>query len=240
MARANTSTVETEDTVKPPPKPNGASDPAEAVDPLSVFDNLDAIRRNVSTDLINEKSVLVHLPVRKPQPREYFRMCDNPAMSINMGVFIHKVEGQIGEEVYYILPGSPAERYLEAKEEMRTVQIVLCVNRHRVWFLWALPVHGGDGPVPGYISSARTVAHAALSKWVRLKWRRALGAYDLQVAEGLDQVPEWPDMTFSELLKLAFKDRFIQDLDHSVMMELRGIKATPKPGEAKADGWFTA
>jgi hypothetical protein len=34
--------------------------------------------------------------------------------------------------------------------------------------------------------------------------------------------PEWPNTPFRELLRVAFKDRFIDNLDHPVLRKLRG------------------
>jgi len=34
--------------------------------------------------------------------------------------------------------------------------------------------------------------------------------------------PQWPEVTFQDLVKIAFKDHFIRDLDHPVVRRLRG------------------
>ena len=50
----------------------------------------------------------------------------------------------------------------------------------------------------------------------------SLGAYDVFGATGQLGEPEWPDLPFRELLRIAFKDRFISDLDHPALRRLRG------------------
>jgi hypothetical protein len=188
----------------------------------NVFDNLDAIRRASPTDLVNEKTVEVHLPVRKPKPREHFRVCDDPEMSALLSVYVHKPEGSMDEEIYFVMPSM--ETYLQEQEALRTVQVVLCRTLAGVLFLWALPVHDGIGAARSHVTSARAVAKLALTRWVRMKWRRADNAYFAKQAEDEHPPPVWPDQSFNELLKLGFRDRIIDSLDHPVLKELRGLK----------------
>jgi hypothetical protein len=50
----------------------------------------------------------------------------------------------------------------------------------------------------------------------------ALGAYDVFEATATLPEPQWPDQSFQELLKVGFKDRQIDSLDHPVIRKLRG------------------
>jgi hypothetical protein len=205
-------------------KSNGAHHAEVAGEPGSVFDDLEKIRRNSPTDLIDEKSVTIHLPVRRPKPREHFRVCDDPAMSLNLSVYVHKPEGSMDEETYFVMPSM--EAYLREQEELKIVQVVLCATLSGAWYLWPLPVPDGEGAARSHVTSARSIAKAALTQWVRMKWRRADNAYGMMVAEAVDQEPKWPDLTINELLKLGFKDKIIDNRDHPAMQELRGIKAS--------------
>jgi hypothetical protein len=36
--------------------------------------------------------------------------------------------------------------------------------------------------------------------------------------------PEWPRLTFQELLRIAFRDRLVDRLDHPVILRLRGLR----------------
>jgi hypothetical protein len=51
----------------------------------------------------------------------------------------------------------------------------------------------------------------------------ALGAYD--VFEGSNDLPEpsWPEVSFKEILRIAFKDNYIETPDHPVLRRLRGL-----------------
>ena len=48
------------------------------------------------------------------------------------------------------------------------------------------------------------------------------GKYDVFEASGSIPDPEWPELPFREMLKLCFKDRYIDSLDHPVLQSLRG------------------
>jgi hypothetical protein len=61
-----------------------------------------------------------------------------------------------------------------------------------------------------------------MTKWVRMKANMALGAYELFLAESKIPDPTWPDLPFSELYRIAFKDRLINVPDHPVIRRLRG------------------
>jgi hypothetical protein len=50
----------------------------------------------------------------------------------------------------------------------------------------------------------------------------SLGAYEIFEAMGKLPEPEWPDLTFEQILEIAFRDRFISDLNHPVLRRLRG------------------
>jgi hypothetical protein len=65
-------------------------------------------------------------------------------------------------------------------------------------------------------------AKLAETKWIRVVANMAAGCYDVYEATGISVEPQWPDMEFKEILRLCFKDRFIESLDHPFLKKLRG------------------
>lgn len=61
-------------------------------------------------------------------------------------------------------------------------------------------------------------------KNVRIKANKALGAYEISLAKGELPEPKWPKepKTIKDALKIAFKDRIIDSIDHPVLKQLRG------------------
>ena len=70
--------------------------------------------------------------------------------------------------------------------------------------------------------AAETAAEIAMTRWVRLTANMSLGAYEIFEAAGNIPQPVWPELPFPELLKIAFRDRLIDRLDHPVVLHLRG------------------
>jgi hypothetical protein len=51
---------------------------------------------------------------------------------------------------------------------------------------------------------------------------RAAGQYDLGTADAELPDPEWPELSFREILKMAFQDAMIDSIDHPAIRRLRG------------------
>ena len=62
-----------------------------------------------------------------------------------------------------------------------------------------------------------------MDKWVRVSANQSLGAYEVLVAENCITEPEWPEHTLQELIRIAFKDRIVDSVDHAVVRRLRGL-----------------
>jgi hypothetical protein len=96
------------------------------------------------------------------------------------------------------------------------------ITRQGVPFLWPIRLPGDDGKHNEWHRTALEAAQRAQTRWVRIAANMAAGGYDLFEATGALPEPEWPDLSFRELLKIAFKDRFIRTADHPVLRRLRG------------------
>jgi hypothetical protein len=46
--------------------------------------------------------------------------------------------------------------------------------------------------------------------------------YEIIRARGNLGDPQWPDLSFEELIRLAFHDKLIDDIDHPVIKDLNG------------------
>ena len=50
----------------------------------------------------------------------------------------------------------------------------------------------------------------------------SLGAYEIYEARGNLSDPEWPDESMDEIVRIAFRNSFIESYDHPVLRRLRG------------------
>ena len=70
--------------------------------------------------------------------------------------------------------------------------------------------------------TALEAAEIAKSQWIRLRASMILKAYEVYIATGYIDEPQWPDLGFPEIIKIAFKERYVDTIDHPVLKRLRG------------------
>ena len=63
----------------------------------------------------------------------------------------------------------------------------------------------------------------AMTHWVRLKANLSLGAYEITVSESVMADPVWPELSYQDLVRIAYRDRMITTVDHPVVRRLRGL-----------------
>jgi hypothetical protein len=162
------------------------------------------------------KKLLNTIPCRKPSKEWFVQTHPNPAYRIQTCV----VELREDSETYLVNSSLWPELASESTFSPRA--LITAINRQGVPFIWPIRLPGSDGRLDEWSRSALEAATLAAGKWVRVQANMSLGAYEVYEAAGQWAAPAWPDMPFQQLLKIAFKDRYITDLDHPVLKRLRG------------------
>lgn len=160
------------------------------------------------------KKVITTVPVRKPSNQIFVRVRPGEEWQLQALVLQLKEDG----ECYLVAPGL----YGELAQEARAKQLYTYVTRDGNVAIWPINMPGDDGRLDSYSQSAHTGAEMAEKSWVRMVANRTVGAYDVMEAANLAEAPVWPDLTFQELLNLAFRDRLITSVDHPIVKKLRG------------------
>ena len=176
--------------------------------------NLDALRLAQDFDAeVGGRKLLTSVPVRKPKRQEFVRV--HPAWHLEAAL----LEAEEDNENYLVI--SALQKALI--EEVRPVDLVTTMNRSGLLFLWPVKRSKGSKRDNAWIISAQEGARVAQQYWVRVRGNRELAAYDIIRAAAHYPEPEWPaDLTFSDLIKLAFRDHVVQDMQHPVLRRLRG------------------
>jgi hypothetical protein len=130
-----------------------------------------------------------------------------------------RVCGLVAAEEYLVAPALVPE----LAGEFISMTLFTAINRQGVTFLLPVRLPTADGRQSEWHRSMREAAELAMGKWVRVKANMALGAYEMFIAESVIIEPVWPDVSFSEILRLAFRERVIDRLDHPVLKRLRGL-----------------
>lgn len=155
------------------------------------------------------------IPVRKPGKQDFVRTHPDSAYRLETAVLELKEE----RETYLVDP----LLWDELPSELTPKVLVTFINRQKVLCIWPIRLPGSDGRIDDWNASALEAADMAKDAWVRVSANMSLGAYEISSATGDIPEPEWPELSFEEILKIAFKGRYIDSLDHPVVQRLLGI-----------------
>jgi hypothetical protein len=194
--------------VNPIPAPDSNRDP----DPFSP----DKLRLSQSfADMAKVKKVLTVVPVRKPGQQDFVRVHPNPEYRENFPL----IELKDDREEYIVTK----DLVPELLNEIVNKTLYLSINRQGTVFFWPVRLPTPDGKDLDWWRSGRDAAQRATQTWVRVKANMNLGAYDIYEAQSGLGDPEWPDLGYWDLIRLAFRDHLITEIDHAVIKRLRGL-----------------
>jgi hypothetical protein len=162
------------------------------------------------------KKALLTVPVRKPAKEWFIQVHPDESYRLQTAV----LEWKEDREVYLVDPTLRSELAAEATFSPRA--LFTSITRQGVLFLWPIRLPGADGRLDEWNRSALEAANMAQKRWIRVFANMHLGAYEVHYATGDIRAPEWPAAPFADLLRVAFKDKYIATLDHPVLRRLRG------------------
>jgi hypothetical protein len=175
----------------------------------------DKLRLNQDfTKLMEVKKELLTIPVRKPNKQEFIRVHPERSYQLETAVLEFKED----RETYLV----DKSLWGELSHEIIPKILFTTITRQGVLMLWPVRLHGQDGRLDQWNESALGIAEIAKTKWVRVVSNMSLGAYEPYIATGNLPEPEFPTLTFKNILETAFRDKYVQDPDHPVIKRLRG------------------
>jgi hypothetical protein len=196
-----------------------ADDPTrpKLVEAAESDDPFDLAKLRVSQDFLettNVKKLLSTVPVRKPGAQDFVRVHANPRYRMPAALLELKED----RETYVVNLGAVPE----LQNECFIANLFTAITRTGVLFVWPVRVPATDGKTNDWHTSAAAAAEMAMKRWVRVRANMSLRAYEIFLAENAIPDPEWPDLAFPEIVRIAFKDRLINTSDHPVIKRLRG------------------
>jgi hypothetical protein len=165
---------------------------------------------------IGVKKALVAVPVRKPANSWWVRVHPGEDYRDSFGV----IELKEDRETYLVAPA--LHHPLDGEATFSGRALFTTINRQGVLFLWPIRLPRSDGRSDEWSRTALDAAHKAMKGWVRIAANMSVGAYDVFEATAPIAEPDWPEYSFRDLLRVAFKDRFIDTWGHPVLRRLRG------------------
>jgi hypothetical protein len=167
---------------------------------------------------------LTIIPVIKPHPQHFIRVHPDPAYQHVAAII------ELDEErgANYLIHPTCLLAVKEYGIPFRFQQLFFYVNTQETYFFWPIKMPNSDRD-NRWLDTARETVEKARRKWVWVRSNMKLGGYESQPAIDNDKMPEpeWPQkngtpLTKNELLKKAFRERLIMDIEHPVIRKLRG------------------
>ena len=191
----------------------------EQIETAPPDDPFDITKLRLTQDFVATSGVtklLTTVPVRKPSPQDFVRVHPSPDYRESLAV----IELRDDRDEMYLLPPPMAR---ELPGEFVMVTMFTAINRQGVVFLWPVKLPAPDGRTLEWHRTAAVAAELAMRRWVRVKSNMALGAYEIFEASATIPDPRWPELSFSELLRIGFRDHLITSFGHPVIDRLRGL-----------------
>jgi hypothetical protein len=164
------------------------------------------------------RKALLSVPIRKPDKSWFVRT--HPAVGYRLQTAVIELKAERGGETYLVAPHLWPGLAGEATFSPRA--LFTAINRQGVLFLWPCKMPGPDGRLDEWSRTGLEAAQMAAKRWVRVVANMGLNAYEVFEATGDLPAPEWPDLPFKEVLRIAFRDRLIDTIDHPILRALRG------------------
>ena len=187
--------------------------PQPEPDEVDPFDPA-ALRLDPNDEIIGVHKVIANVAIRRPKRQEFVRVNPYPDYRLDVAILDLDEDG----DSYMISP----DLRPELADELKRVTLFTTVSRASALFLWPVRLPDTTGRRNSWAESSRRGAELAMRQWTRLVSNRAAGQYDLSVASATLPEPEWPDLPFKEILRLAFRDAMITTIDHPAIRRLRG------------------
>lgn len=160
------------------------------------------------------KKLYTNIPVRKPSKTEFFRVLDREEYTTRAAIIELKEEG----ETYLV------HTDLLSDLSGYAVPVQVCVVMTRMQSLLIWPVKLPQERRNLWHDTALEASRLAKEKWICIRADMSAGCYEILEAVAKLPEPEWPieELTFQRMVELAFKDFYVDSLDHPLIMRLTG------------------
>jgi len=154
--------------------------------------------------------------IRKPRKTEYVRV--NPEKQFSCGP-IAIYEDRENRCTYIVSP--KIIQFFDGNYQ--PANIVTAISKSGELFLWPLKLPKKDGRDNQWFQSARDAAEIAKKNWINIKADHVMKRYKVKKAEGNIRDPEWPTISFDEIIEKVSSLYLIDSEKHLVLQRLRGL-----------------
>jgi hypothetical protein len=170
------------------------------------------------------KKVIFTVPVKKPNKQHFVRVNPDPAYRLPVAMLKLKTEGETRETSSYIVnPRFATQLQGDPTYDVCSVTLFTYIDRKGNVGLWPATMPAEDGRQQNWHISALEAVQEAMTSWCRVIPNMTIGSNEVLKANGRIPEPIWSDVPpLSELLRIAFGDGIIDNIDHPALQKLRG------------------
>jgi hypothetical protein len=199
-----------------PPTPVPAADP---------FDIAQARIGHNFGDRAAVKKLVADVAVDKPDKEHFIRV--HPGGDFRLNCHLLRIKQGDKAKGYYWLAGGIANQLAALTSVAKLIAaytLFTGITRTGGLFLWPIVLPDENGEINSWHQAAHEAATIGQDRWIRVEANMSRGNYDVWEAEGQIPDPQWPDKSLQELVRLAFKQKLIDRLDHPILLQLRGLE----------------
>ncbi|MBN2065414.1 MAG: hypothetical protein JW771_01210 [Candidatus Thermoplasmatota archaeon] len=179
---------------------------------LPGFDMSKYVARPIATGIVLKRKITT-IPVQRPNSQLYFRA--HPSEEVLVDLLEFREENKL-----YLVN---QEKIGELFDQVKRCVLYLCVNTKGDPFLFPVPQPDETGRWNSWHESSKNCVLESRDHWIRMQPNRSIQGYDVLIAEGNLAPPKWPDLDIAQILSIAFRNTTIDDEDHPVVRQLRGL-----------------
>jgi hypothetical protein len=191
------------------PEQSNTTSTASRFDPR-LYRQAQAVRMDESA--VATRKLQTVIPVRKPSKKLF--VCVHPDPEYR-AVGMPTIEDEATGEIYLLAANLELPADIENKIDF--LNIAAAITTDGSVFLWHY-----KNSTNSWSESARIATREASRRWVRVLPDKSSNGYILETPKMAPAPPTWPELSFTEMLEIAFGARYIDSLNHPLMKKLRG------------------
>ena len=159
------------------------------------------------------------IPVGKPKNQTFVRVHSDPAFHKIYGIETVQEEGRITKDHYIVAPNMVPV----LSGEFHPATLYVGITKQGNLFVWPIKLPEEGGRANNWARTEMLAAEKAMSSWIRIVANQSAGYNDILVSDSDLGEPKWPDLSYDEILRVAFRQEgIITSVDHPVVKQLRG------------------
>jgi hypothetical protein len=172
-----------------------------------------AIPQGLNAATMGTKKTSEKFAARKSHNQEFVTVNSSSEYTASVYCFKRKEDG----EVYLVNPS-----VVSTLPGCYPAQLFLAANRQGAVFVWPATLPSQDGRTHGAHTSALENIERAKVGWVKNVWNRDAAAYEAEEPVAKFPSPQWPEKDFESIVQIAFKDRYIDSVNHIIVKQILG------------------